>query len=194
MQCKVMEGKIIIISAPSGCGKSTIINAILAQGGIDMQFSVSATNRSPREGEKHGVNYFFLTDEEFKAAIEQDAFVEHEEVYPGRFYGTLKSEVERICSAGHNVVLDIDVKGGVNVKRMYGNRAISIFIMPPSVEELRRRLVSRATDAPEVIEERVGKAEYEIGFAPQYDCCIVNDDLTVAIADTRKAILDFINA
>lgn len=194
MQCKIMEGKIIIISAPSGCGKSTIINAILAQGDIDMQFSVSATNRSPREGEKHGVNYFFLTDEEFKAAIEQDAFVEHEEVYPGRFYGTLKSEVERICSAGHNVVLDIDVKGGVNVKRMYGNRAISIFIMPPSVEELRRRLVSRATDAPEVIEERVGKAEYEIGFAPQYDCCIVNDDLTVAIADTRKAILDFINA
>ena len=194
MQCKVMEGKIIIISAPSGCGKSTIINAILAQGDIDMQFSVSATNRSPREGEKHGVNYFFLTDEEFKAAIEQDAFVEHEEVYPGRFYGTLKSEVERICSAGHNVVLDIDVKGGVNVKRMYGNRSISIFIMPPSVEELRRRLVSRATDAPEVIEERVGKAEYEIGFAPQYDCCIVNDDLTVAIADTCKAILDFINA
>ena len=194
MQCKVMEGKIIIISAPSGCGKSTIINAILAQGDIDMQFSVSATNRSPREGEKHGVNYFFLNDEEFKAAIEQDAFVEHEEVYPGRFYGTLKSEVERICSAGHNVVLDIDVKGGVNVKRMYGNRAISIFIMPPSVEELRRRLVSRATDAPEVIEERVGKAEYEIGFAPQYDCCIVNDDLTEAIADTRKAILDFINA
>ena len=194
MQCKIMEGKIIIISAPSGCGKSTIINAILAQGDIDMQFSVSATNRSPREGEKHGVNYFFLTDEEFKAAIEQDAFVEHEEVYPGRFYGTLKSEVERICSAGHNVVLDIDVKGGVNVKRMYGNRAISIFIMPPSVEELRRRLVSRATDAPEVIEERVGKAEYEIGFAPQYDCCIVNDDLTEAIADARKAILDFINA
>ena len=194
MQCKVMEGKIIIISAPSGCGKSTIINAILAQGDIDMQFSVSATNRSPREGEKHGVNYFFLTDEEFKAAIEQDAFVEHEEVYPGRFYGTLKSEVERICSAGHNVVLDIDVKGGVNVKRLYGNRSISIFIMPPSVEELRRRLVSRATDAPEVIEERVGKAEYEIGFAPQYDCCIVNDDLTVAIADARKAILDFINA
>lgn len=194
MQCKVMEGKIIIISAPSGCGKSTIINAILAQGDIDMQFSVSATNRSPREGEKHGVNYFFLTDEEFKAAIEQDAFVEHEEVYPGRFYGTLKSEVERICSAGHNVVLDIDVKGGVNVKHMYGNRAISIFIMPPSVEELRRRLVSRATDAPEVIEERVGKAEYEIGFASQYDCCIVNDDLTVAIADARKAILDFINA
>ena len=194
MQCNVMEGKIIIISAPSGCGKSTIINAILAQGDIDMQFSVSATNRLPREGEKHGVNYFFLTDEEFKTAIKQDAFVEHEEVYPGRFYGTLKSEVERICSAGHNVVLDIDVKGGVNVKRMYGNRAISIFIMPPSVEELRRRLVSRATDSPEVIEERVGKAEYEIGFAPQYDCRIVNDDLAIAIADTRKAILDFINA
>lgn len=194
MRCSSMAGKIIIISAPSGCGKSTIINAILAQGDIDMQFSVSATNRAPREGEKHGVNYFFLTDEEFKKAISQDAFVEHEEVYPGRFYGTLKSEVERICNAGHNVVLDIDVRGGVNVKRMYGNRAISIFIMPPSVEELRRRLVSRATDALEVIEERVGKAEFEIGFAPQYDCCIVNDDLNEAIAHTRKAILDFINA
>ena len=194
MQCNDMAGKIIIISAPSGCGKSTIINAILAQGDVDMQFSVSATNRQPREGEKHGVNYFFLSDDEFKTAIEQDAFVEHEEVYPGRFYGTLKSEVERICNSGHNVVLDIDVKGGVNVKKMYGSRAISIFIMPPSVDELRRRLVSRATDAPEVIDERVGKAEYEIGFAPQYDCCIVNDELTAAIAETRKTILDFINA
>ncbi len=195
MQCKpTMAGKIIIISAPSGCGKSTIINAILAQGDVDMQFSVSATNRPPREGEKHGINYFFLTDEEFRAAIEQDAFVEHEEVYPGRFYGTLKSEVERICDAGHNVVLDIDVKGGVNVKRLYGSRAISIFIMPPSVEELRRRLVARATDAPELIEQRVGKAEYEIGFAPQYDCRIVNDDLATAIAETRETILAFINS
>ncbi len=187
-----MAGKIIIISAPSGCGKSTIINAILANGDIDMQFSVSATNRAPRQGEVHGVNYFFLTDEEFHKAINEEAFVEYEEVYPGRFYGTLRSEVERICDTGHNVVLDIDVKGGVNVKRLYGKQAISIFIMPPSVEELRRRLVSRATDAPEVIEQRVGKAEYEIGFAPQYDCRVVNDNLEIAIEETRRIITDFI--
>ena len=187
-----MAGKIIIISAPSGCGKSTIINAILSEGKIDMQFSVSATNRSPREGEKHGINYFFLSDEEFRKAIAEDAFVEYEEVYPGRYYGTLKSEVARICDAGHNVVLDIDVKGGVNVNKLYGNQARSIFIMPPSVEELRRRLEGRATDSPEVINQRVGKAEYEIGFAKDYDCQVVNDDLPTAIAQTATFIEEFV--
>lgn len=187
-----MAGKIIIISAPSGCGKSTIINAILAEGKIDMRFSVSATNRKPREGETHGVNYYFLSDEEFRAAIDQDAFVEYEEVYQGRFYGTLKSEVKRICDAGHNVVLDIDVKGGVNVKRQYGDNALSIFIMPPSVEELRRRLEGRATDAPDVIDERVGKAEFEIAFAKDYDRCVINDDLSTAIDETRRLISDFV--
>ena len=158
-----------------------------------MQFSVSATSRPPREGEVHGVNYFFLTEQEFREKISQDAFVEYEEVYAGRFYGTLKSEVERICDQGHNVILDIDVKGGVNVKRLYGDRAISIFIMPPSVEELRRRLETRNTDSQEMINERVGKAQYEIGFAPQYDCRIVNDDLEIAINQTRTTILNFIN-
>ena len=187
-----MAGKIIIISAPSGCGKSTIINAILAEGKIDMQFSVSATNRSPRDGEQHGVNYFFLSDDEFRKAISEDAFVEYEEVYPGRYYGTLKSEVARICESGHNVILDIDVKGGVNVKKLYGEQAISIFIMPPSVEELRRRLEGRATDAPEVIDERVGKAEYEIGFAKEYDCQVVNDDLATAIKQTATIIEAFV--
>lgn len=187
-----MAGKIIIISAPSGCGKSTIINAILAEGKIDMQFSVSATNRSPRDGEQHGVNYFFLSDDEFRKAISEDAFVEYEEVYPGRYYGTLKSEVARICESGHNVILDIDVKGGVNVKKLYGEQAISIFIMPPSVEELRRRLEGRATDAPEVIDERVGKAEYEIGFAKEYDCQVVNDDLATAIKQTATIIEEFV--
>ena len=187
-----MAGKIIIISAPSGCGKSTIINAILAEGKIDMQFSVSATNRSPREGEQPGVNYFFLTDDEFRKAISEDAFVEYEEVYPGRYYGTLKSEVARICEAGHNVVLDIDVKGGVNVKKLYGDQARSIFIMPPSIDELRRRLEGRATDSAEVIAERVGKAEYEIGFAKDYDFQIVNDDLATAIAQTAKIIEEFV--
>ena len=187
-----MAGKIIIISAPSGCGKSTIINAILSEGKIDMQFSVSATNRSPRDGEQHGVNYFFLSDDEFRKAISEDAFVEYEEVYPGRYYGTLKSEVARICESGHNVILDIDVKGGVNVKKLYGEQAISIFIMPPSVEELRRRLEGRATDAPEVIDERVGKAEYEIGFAKEYDCQVVNDDLATAIKQTATIIEEFV--
>ena len=187
-----MAGKIIIISAPSGCGKSTIINAILAEGKIDMQFSVSATNRSPREGEQHGVSYFFLNDAEFHKAIAEDAFVEYEEVYPGRYYGTLKSEVARICEAGHNVVLDIDVKGGVNVKKLYGDQARSIFIMPPSIDELRRRLEGRATDSAEVIAERVGKAEYEIGFAKDYDFQIVNDDLATAIAQTAKIIEEFV--
>ena len=187
-----MAGKVIIISAPSGCGKSTIINAIIGEGEIDLRFSVSATNRPPREGEKHGVNYFFMSDDEFRQAIADDAFVEYEEVYPGRFYGTLKSEVARIREAGHNVVLDIDVKGGVNVKKLYGEEARGIFIMPPSVEELRRRLEGRGTDSPQVIDERVGKAEYEISFAGGYDCQVVNDDLATAIAQTKALIEEFV--
>lgn len=187
-----MAGKIIIISAPSGCGKSTIINAILAEGKIDLQFSVSATNRLPREGERHGVNYFFLSDEEFRKAIAEDAFVEYEEVYPGRFYGTLKSEVERICNDGHNVILDIDVKGGVNVKKLYGVQARSIFIMPPGIDELRRRLEGRGTDSAEVICERVGKAEYEISFAPEFDHQVINDDLATAINQTKSLIEEFV--
>lgn len=157
-----------------------------------MEFSVSATNRPPREGEKHGVNYWFLTDEEFHKAIAEGAFVEYEEVYPGRFYGTLRREVERRCEEGHNVILDIDVKGGVNVKKMFGDRALSLFIEPPSVEELRNRLVSRATDPIEEIEKRVGKASFELGFAPQYDARVVNDDLDEAIDKTDKIIKEFI--
>lgn len=187
-----MAGKIIIISAPSGCGKSTIINAILADGKIDLQFSVSATNRLPREGERHGVNYFFLSDEEFRKAIAENAFVEYEEVYPGRFYGTLKSEVERICNDGHNVILDIDVKGGVNVKKLYGVQARSIFIMPPGIDELRRRLEGRGTDSDEVISERIGKAEYEISFAPEFDHQVINDDLETAINQTKSLIEEFV--
>ncbi|MCM1484517.1 MAG: guanylate kinase [Muribaculaceae bacterium] len=185
------EGKIIIISAPSGCGKSTIINALMQRGKVSMKFSVSATNRPPRTGEQHGVNYYFLSDDEFRDAIANDAFVEYEEVYPGRFYGTLKSEVERRCAAGENVVLDIDVKGGMRVKQMYGDKARSIFIQPPSIESLRSRLEGRGTDTPEAINERVSKAEFELSFAPQYDTVIVNDDLDTAIEATEKEILDF---
>lgn len=189
-----MKGKVIIVSAPSGCGKSTIIGRLMDAGEIDMQFSVSATNRLPRTGETDGVSYHFLTDEAFRQAIADDAFVEYEEVYPGRFYGTLKSEVERRRLEGHNVILDIDVKGGVNVKRLFGDEALSLFIMPPSVDELRRRLNGRATDSAEEIDRRVGKAEYEISFAPQYDAVVVNDDLDRAVAEVGERIKSFTGA
>lgn len=184
-------GKIIIISAPSGCGKSTIIKAVMDRGNVDMKFSVSATNRPPREGEVDGVHYHFLSDERFREAIANEAFVEYEEVYPGRFYGTLKSEVEERCARGENVVLDIDVKGGVRVKEMFGQRAKSIFIMPPSVDELRRRLESRGTDTQEAIDQRVGKAEFELTFAPRYDVTIVNDILSEAVDNTEREIVGF---
>lgn len=187
-----MEGKIIIVSAPSGCGKSTIINALIERGDLDMRFSVSATSRPPRAGETHGVNYYFLTEEEFRRRIDADMFVEYEEVYAGRFYGTLKSEIDRITGEGHNVVLDIDVAGALNVKRLYGDRALTLFIMPPSVAELKRRLEGRATDSPEVIDERVAKAEYEMSFAPKYDAVVENDDLATAIRDTHDRIEAFI--
>lgn len=187
------KGKVIVVSAPSGCGKSTIINSLLDRGDIDMQFSVSATNRAPRQGETEGESYYFMTTPEFRAAVDRGEFVEWEEVYPGRFYGTLRSEIERIIDAGHNVILDVDVKGGVNVKRMMGDRAISIFIMPPSVEVLRSRLLSRGTDSPEAIEERVGKAEYELSFAPKFDHTVTNDELSEAIERTRSIITGFID-
>lgn len=185
------KGKIIIISAPSGCGKSTIIKALLERGEIDMRFSVSATNRSPRPGETHGESYYFLTDNEFRAAIANDDFVEYEEVYPGRYYGTLKSEIARIVNDGHNVVLDIDVKGGVNVKRMYGAEAVSIFIEPPSIKALRLRLEGRGTETPEAIDQRIGRAELEISFAPQFDHVVINDDLADAIHNVSSILKDF---
>lgn len=163
----------------------------MERGNVDLKFSVSATNRSPRPGEVNGVNYHFITTEEFRRAIDNDEFVEFEEVYPGRFYGTLKSEIIHRCERGETVVLDIDVKGGVRVKEMFGDDALSVYILPPSVEELRRRLEGRGTETPEAIEQRVNKAEYELSFAPQYDVRIVNDDLASAVDETEKAIIDF---
>lgn len=187
------KGKIIVISAPSGCGKSTIINSILGSGEIQLRFSVSATNRAPRPGEEDGVQYHFFTTEEFRDAIASDAFVEWEQVYPGRYYGTMRRELSDAATRGENTILDIDVKGALKVKQQFGDDALLIFIMPPSVEALRQRLIKRGTDSAEVIAERIGKAEYEMSFAPQFDRVIVNDDLPVAVAATESAISDFIN-
>lgn len=189
-----MKGKIIIVSAPSGCGKSTIIRAIMERGKVDLKFSVSATNRQPRTGEIDGVSYHFITTEQFRDYIEQGAFVEYEEVYPGRYYGTLKSEITERVDRGEIVVLDIDVKGGVNVKKMFGADALSLYIMPPSVDELRRRLEGRATDSAEDIDKRVSKAEFELTYAPLYDVRVVNDELEKAVEDAENIILKFVNS
>lgn len=190
---KPKKGKVVVLSAPSGCGKSTIINSLLDSGEFDLEFSVSATNRRPRQGETDGESYYFMSTAQFREAIERRDFVEWEEVYPGRFYGTLRSEIERILESGHNVILDVDVKGGLNVKKIMGARAVSIFVKPPSVEVLRERLLARGTDTPEAIEERVGKAEYEISFAPQFDYIVTNDILVEAIGRTRDLINEFLD-
>lgn len=187
-----LMGKLIIFSAPSGSGKSTIINHLLQQD-LNLAFSISATSRPPRGTERDGVEYFFLTPDEFRERIARGEFLEYEEVYPGRFYGTLKSQVEKQLDAGQNVVFDVDVVGGCNIKKYYGERALSVFIQPPSVEELRRRLVGRGTDAPEVIEDRVAKAEYELGFAPQFDVVVVNDNLEEAQQRAYDVIRNFLN-
>lgn len=187
------KGKLLIFSAPSGSGKSTIVNFLMQEHPeLNMHFSISCTTRAPRGTEKNGVEYFFLTPEEFKAKIAEGAFVEYEEVYTDRFYGTLKSQVENQINNGENVVFDVDVKGGCNLKKIFGNEALSVFVQPPSVEELRRRLVGRATDAPEVIEQRLAKAEEELTYAPKFDVIIVNDDLATAKAEAVKTIGEFL--
>lgn len=187
-----MAGKLIIFSAPSGSGKSTIINYLMEQG-LNLAFSISATSRPPRGTERHGVEYFFLSPEEFRQRIADGEFLEYEEVYKDRFYGTLKSQVEKQLEAGQNVVFDVDVKGGCNIKSFYGDRALSMFIQPPSVEELRRRLNHRGTDSPEVIEDRIARAEYELSFAPKFDTVIVNDNLEKAQAEALEKLTTFLN-
>ena len=186
-----MAGKLIIFSAPSGSGKSTIINYLLQQS-LRLRFSISATSRAPRGTEKNGVEYYFLTPEAFKARIAKGDFLEYEEVYTDKFYGTLKSEVERILNEGDNVIFDVDVVGGCNIKRFYGDRALSVFIQPPSIEELRKRLVGRGTDTPEVIESRIAKAEYELSFADKFDTVVINDDLETAKANALQVIRTFL--
>ncbi|MBW9201294.1 guanylate kinase [Bacteroidales bacterium SW299] len=184
--------KLIIFSAPSGSGKSTIINYLLKQN-LNLAFSISATSRPPRGTEQNGVEYFFLSPEEFRQRIANDEFLEYEEVYKDRFYGTLKSQVEKQLEAGQNVIFDVDVVGGCNIKRFYGNRALSVFIQPPSIEELRKRLTGRGTDSAEVIESRIAKAQFELDYADKFDVRIINDNLEKAEAEALKVIIEFIN-
>lgn len=183
--------KAVIFSAPSGSGKSTIVSHILKLH-PELKFSVSAASRAPRGDEKNGVAYWFISADEFRKRIADNEFVEYEEVYPGSFYGTLKSEVERIWDNGDAIIFDVDVKGGVNLKKYFGDRALSVFIQAPSVEVLRQRLVNRATDSPEAIERRVAKAAEEMTYADKFDHIIVNDDLQKAYADAEKLVDDFL--
>lgn len=186
------RGKLIIFSAPSGSGKSTIIQSLLGRD-LNLSFSISATSRAPRGTERDGVEYYFITPEEFRQRIANDEFLEYEEVYAGKFYGTLKSEVERILASRRNVIFDVDVVGGLNIKKYYGDQALSLFIQPPSIEELEKRLKNRATDAPEVIASRIAKAEYELSFAPQFDRIIVNDILEKAQEEAYRSIRQFLD-
>lgn len=186
-------GKLIIFSAPSGAGKTTIVRHLLDKE-LNLEFSISATSRGMRHTETNGKDYYFLTPEEFRSKIENNEFLEWEEVYSGTYYGTLKSEVERIRSNGKNVIFDVDVVGGCNIKKYYGNDALAVFVQPPSVEELRNRLILRSTDAPEVIEKRIAKAEYELTFASQFDLIIINEQLETAFEEAEKCIREFLSS
>lgn len=190
-QQSIHPGKLLIFSAPSGSGKSTIIEYLMSKN-LGLHFSISATSRPPRGKEQHGVEYFFLSTEEFKKHIEAGDFLEYEEVYEGRYYGTLREQVDRQLAAGENVVCDVDVLGGKNIKAVYGNRALSIFIQPPSIEELRKRLEGRATDAPEVITKRIERAAFELSFAKDFDKIVINDDLSTAQAETLNIVEAFL--
>ena len=185
------KGKIIILSAPSGTGKSTIIKELMKAEDLGLGFSISATSRSPRPGETDGREYYFITPDEFARRVDAEEFVEWEEVYAGTRYGTLRSEVERVTGSGLNLIMDIDVKGALNIKRQFGDEAISIFILPPSICELESRLRGRATESDESLGRRIQKAEYELGFADSFDRRVVNDDLDTAVAETAEIIRDF---
>lgn len=185
-------GKLVIFSAPSGAGKSTIVNYLLDQH-LDLKFSISATSRPPRGTERNGVEYYFLAPDEFRLKVDNGEFLEYEEVYKDRYYGTLKSEVQRILDNGNNVIFDVDVVGGCNIKDYYGKQALAIFIKPPSIEELRQRLIKRGTDSDEVINDRVSKAEYELTFASKFDVVIHNEDLEKAKAEALSVIQEFLS-
>lgn len=185
--------KVILFSAPSGSGKSTIISHVLKQFDC-FEFSISATSRKPRGQEQHGVDYYFLSEEEFKQRVANDEFLEWEEVYQGTCYGTLKSEVSRIWNAGHAIIFDVDVKGGKNIKKYFGDKCLSIFIMPPSLEVLESRLRNRGTDEEASILKRLARSEQELKESSCFDKCIVNDDLATAVEETRKVIAEFLTS
>jgi guanylate kinase len=186
-----MKGKLIIFSAPSGAGKTTMVKHLL-QKRFNLEFSISATSREARHSETHGKDYYFLSGEEFSAKVENDEFLEWEEVYKGTNYGTLKSEVERIRNLGKNVIFDVDVVGGLNIKKYYGDEALAVFVKPPSVEELRNRLQGRSTETEEKIQMRIAKAEHELSFAPEFDVVITNDNLKLAFEEAEKIISEFL--
>ena len=193
MNKEILPGKLIIFCAPSGSGKSTLVQWLMAEHPeLRLAFSISCTSRPPRGTERNGVEYFFLTPEDFKQKIANGEFLEYEEVYQDRFYGTLKSQVDSQMQRGENVLFDVDVKGGCNIKEHYGSRAMSVFIQPPSVDELRRRLLSRGTDSEEAIEERVAKAAYELTFAPRFDHVVINDNLEEAKAEVLRLVAQFV--
>ncbi|MDY3842279.1 MAG: guanylate kinase [Prevotella sp.] len=193
MNKEILPGKLIIFCAPSGSGKSTLVQWLMAEHPeLRLAFSISCTSRPPRGTERDGVEYFFLTPEDFKQKIANGEFLEYEEVYQDRFYGTLKSQVDSQTQRGENVLFDVDVKGGCNIKEHYGSRAMSVFIQPPSVDELRRRLLSRGTDSAEAIEERVAKAAYELTFAPRFDHVVINDNLEEAKAEVLRLVAQFV--
>ena len=187
-------GKLIIFSAPSGSGKSTIINRLMQHPELHLAFSISCTSRQPRGTEQNGVEYFFITPEEFRERIARDEFLEYEEVYQDRFYGTLKQQVETQAARGENVVFDVDVKGGCNIKQYYGDRALSVFIQPPSIEALRQRLEARGTDSAEVINDRLARAEFELTFAPKFDRVVVNDDLAQAQQHFVRVVQEYLQS
>ena len=187
-----MDNKVVILSAPSGCGKTTILQSLIRMQ-LPLEFSISATSRSMREGEVDGRDYYFFTPEQFKEKVDQQAFLEWNEVYSNQYYGTLLSEVDRIAANGNHVIFDVDVKGGLSIKERFGERALAIFVMPPSLEALRERLLKRGTETPESLEKRLERADYEISFADRFDYVLVNDDLSTAIAEARDCILRFLN-
>ena len=186
-----MSGKLIIFSAPSGAGKSTLVHHLLKEN-LQLEFSVSATSRKPRGNEQHGVDYYYLSPAEFRERIANNEFIEYEEVYPDLFYGTLRSEIDRISAKGNNIIFDVDVVGGLNIKKQYGEQALAVFIAPPNIDELLNRLKSRGTDTPEMIAKRVDKAEFEMTFAPKFDVVIVNDNLEKAKKEAEATIRRFI--
>lgn len=187
------QGKLVIFSAPSGSGKTTIVRRVLPML-PRLAFSVSATSRQMRPGEQDGRDYYFLTADDFRKAVAAGEFLEYEEVYAGQFYGTLKSELSRIWAQNQDVVFDVDVKGGLRIKEQFPQQSLAIFIQPPSVAELKRRLEGRGTETPETLKKRLDRAEEELSFAPRFDLCIVNDDLERAVAEVQAAVTAFLQA